>query len=385
MAVDTSETTETVPPPIEDTSPAVVKEEPQNTEKPSESPTNEVIKEPFENRGIELIHDEETLNNMTKEELMDVYKNSITYINSVETKLANFEAEILSLKNTADYQKQRDPSYREKVLLRKLAMKEQEIQEFASQISELKASQITSLTTLKSSLLDPAVNIIIQKLKNELSATKASLEETQNELNAWKFTPDSNTGKRLMAKCRLLHQENEELGKMISSGRVAKLEGELALQKSFSEEVKKSQYELDELLQDLDEDVEGMQGTIYYLQQELKKSKEKIADLNSKNIELKNLLNGNVSENDTEKKSKTEQSFNQEDESSNDSACLILKVNPEEEYDTMLNIDEIKQESESDYKNKRNADDVKTVPLKKQKRMNLSPEYQEKVKKEPDE
>ncbi|XP_065220668.1 pre-mRNA-splicing regulator WTAP isoform X2 [Planococcus citri] len=346
MAVDTSETTETVPPPIEDTSPAVVKEEPQNTEKPSESPTNEVIKEPFENRGIELIHDEETLNNMTKEELMDVYKNSITYINSVETKLANFEAEILSLKNTADYQKQRDPSYREKVLLRKLAMKEQEIQEFASQISELKASQITSLTTLKSSLLDPAVNIIIQKLKNELSATKASLEETQNELNAWKFTPDSNTGKRLMAKCRLLHQENEELGKMISSGRVAKLEGELALQKSFSEEVKKSQYELDELLQDLDEDVE---------------------------------------ENDTEKKSKTEQSFNQEDESSNDSACLILKVNPEEEYDTMLNIDEIKQESESDYKNKRNADDVKTVPLKKQKRMNLSPEYQEKVKKEPDE
>lgn len=44
-----------------------------------------------------------------------------------------------------------------------------------------------------------------------------------------------------MAKCRLLHQENEELGKMISSGRVAKLEGELALQKSFSEEVKKSQ------------------------------------------------------------------------------------------------------------------------------------------------
>jgi pre-mRNA-splicing regulator WTAP len=44
-----------------------------------------------------------------------------------------------------------------------------------------------------------------------------------------------------MAKCRLLYQENEELGKVISSGRIAKLEGELALQKSFSDEVKKSQ------------------------------------------------------------------------------------------------------------------------------------------------
>ena len=44
-----------------------------------------------------------------------------------------------------------------------------------------------------------------------------------------------------MAKCRLLYQENEELGRMINSGRLAKLEGDLALQKSFSEEVKKSQ------------------------------------------------------------------------------------------------------------------------------------------------
>lgn len=44
-----------------------------------------------------------------------------------------------------------------------------------------------------------------------------------------------------MAKCRLLYQENEELGKVVSSGRVAKLENELALQKNFGEEVKKSQ------------------------------------------------------------------------------------------------------------------------------------------------
>lgn len=94
---------------------------------------------------------------------------------------------------------------------------------------------------MRSALLDPAVNILLQKLKVELQTTRARLEDTQNELSAWKFTPDSNTGKRLMAKCRLLYQENEELGKMTSSGRLAKLEGDLALQKSFSEEVKKSQ------------------------------------------------------------------------------------------------------------------------------------------------
>lgn len=130
----------------------------------------------------------------------------------------------------------------------------------------MKATQAPSAAALKSVLLDPAVNILIQKLRQELKTTKGKLEDTQNELSAWKFTPDrfekricmykrryaqfsllivyfaySNTGKRLMAKCRLLYQENEELGRMIASGRIAKLEGELALQKKFSEEVKKSQ------------------------------------------------------------------------------------------------------------------------------------------------
>lgn len=132
----------------------------------------------------------------------------------------------------------------------------------------MKATHAPSAAALRSTLLDPAVNILIQKLRQELVTTKAKLEDTQNELSAWKFTPDrynckhyfvviseisnfdnlyvrflifSNTGKRLMAKCRLLYQENEELGRMISSGRIAKLEGELALQKSYSEEVKKSQ------------------------------------------------------------------------------------------------------------------------------------------------
>lgn len=28
------------------------------------------------------------------------------------------------------------------------------------------------------------------------------MQETQEELSAWKFTPDSVTGKRLMSKCR---------------------------------------------------------------------------------------------------------------------------------------------------------------------------------------
>lgn len=44
-----------------------------------------------------------------------------------------------------------------------------------------------------------------------------------------------------MARCRSLLKENEELGKQISQGRIAKLEGEIALQKKLVEEMKVAQ------------------------------------------------------------------------------------------------------------------------------------------------
>jgi pre-mRNA-splicing regulator WTAP len=115
------------------------------------------------------------------------------------------------------------------------------MQDYVIQISELKAAQTPGPTQLRNALLDPAVNILIQKLKAELMSTRTRLEDTKKELEALKFTPDSTTGKRLMAKCRQLYQENEDLGRMTSNGRLAKLESDLALQKSYSEFVKKSQ------------------------------------------------------------------------------------------------------------------------------------------------
>lgn len=44
-----------------------------------------------------------------------------------------------------------------------------------------------------------------------------------------------------MAKCRNLLKENEELGKQISQGRIAKLEGEIVLEKKLVEEMKEAQ------------------------------------------------------------------------------------------------------------------------------------------------
>ncbi|MRC57051.1 hypothetical protein GH877_30895, partial [Bacillus thuringiensis] len=74
-----------------------------------------------------------------------------------------------------------------------------------------------SAAKLRSMMLDPAVNLMFERMKKEVESCKEKLEQAQNDLAAWKFTPDSQTGKRLMAKCRMLLTENEELGKVISS------------------------------------------------------------------------------------------------------------------------------------------------------------------------
>ncbi|XP_055529552.1 pre-mRNA-splicing regulator female-lethal(2)D [Wyeomyia smithii] len=213
---------------------------------------------------------------------------------SLEYHCRMLEEELQTIKDSEAKLKQQyaESQRRERILARRLAVKEQEMQDFASQIAELKTAQAPGQAALRSALLDPAVNILFQKLKNELQQTKAKLEETQNELSAWKFTPDSNTGKRLMAKCRLLYQENEELGKMTSNGRLAKLEHELGLQKKYNEEVKKSQLELDDFLQEMDEDVEGMQSTIVFLQQELKNTKEEKEVLEKEVLQLRSYVNG---------------------------------------------------------------------------------------------
>jgi len=221
---------------------------------------------------------------LEKSEFLTLWEDQERYIDHLETKLngagcGEFDSSEADKKMNPD---QEDVSKREHLLVCRLAIKEQELQELSNQVAELKAAQAPSMSALRNALLDPAVNIIIQNLKKELEATKKKMQETQEELSAWKFTPDSVTGKRLMSKCRQLLQENEDLGKMISSGRLAKLESELAMQKALCEEMKKNQVEMDDFVQELDEDVEGMQSTIYFLQQQLKEAKDTIANLEAK-------------------------------------------------------------------------------------------------------
>ncbi|KAM3603240.1 uncharacterized protein V6R79_019134 [Siganus canaliculatus] len=223
---------------------------------------------------------ESDMKTLTREELCARWKQHETYVQVLEAKYADLcSNDVPGLKESEEKlkQQQQESARRENILVMRLATKEQEMQECTTQIQYLKQVQQPSAAQLRSSMVDPAINLFFLKMKAELEQTKDKLEQAQNELSAWKFTPDSQTGKKLMAKCRMLIQENQELGRQLSQGRIAQLEAELALQKKYSEELKSSQDELNDFIIQLDEEVEGMQSTILVLQQQLKDSRQQLS------------------------------------------------------------------------------------------------------------
>lgn len=57
-------------------------------------------------------------------------------------------------------------------------------------------------------------------VQNLVDEKEKKIKELQDNVAAVNFTPSSKLGKMLMAKCRTLQEENEEIGAMASEGKV---------------------------------------------------------------------------------------------------------------------------------------------------------------------
>ncbi|XP_036295926.1 pre-mRNA-splicing regulator WTAP-like [Pipistrellus kuhlii] len=213
---------------------------------------------------------------MARDELILRWKQYEAYVQALEDKYTELNSNITGLRESGEKlrQQQQASAYRKDILVMRLATNEQEIEEYYAQIQHL---QQPGAGQLASALADPAINFFFLKMKDELENTKTKLGETQDELSAWKFTPASQTGKDLMARCRMLIQENQKLGRQVNQELIAQLEAELALQKKYSEELKSSSDELSDFIVQLEEEVEDMQSTILVLQQQLKETHQQLA------------------------------------------------------------------------------------------------------------
>lgn len=61
---------------------------------------------------------------------------------------------------------------------------------FQNRIQAMREELIPSDSRLNSTLLDPALNLMFEKMKSEVASSKERVEQMQNELAAWKFTTD---------------------------------------------------------------------------------------------------------------------------------------------------------------------------------------------------
>ncbi|XP_029389043.1 pre-mRNA-splicing regulator WTAP [Mus pahari] len=202
---------------------------------------------------------------MARDELILRWKQYEAYVQALEGKYTDLNSnDVTGLRESEEKlkQQQQESARRENILVMRLATKEQEMQECTTQIQYLKQVQQPSVAQLRSTMVDPAINLFKELCLHFVMMGSFLC---------------SQTGKKLMAKCRMLIQENQELGRQLSQGRIAQLEAELALQKKYSEELKSSQDELNDFIIQLDEEVEGMQSTILVLQQQLKETRQQLA------------------------------------------------------------------------------------------------------------
>ena len=155
-----------------------------------------------------------------------------------------------------------------------------------------------NVVQLKQLMLDPALNREFVRLRTELEASKMELRAAKVELAASTFSPESELGKKLVAKCRALADENEEMAKGIvkgnlnyctisifncsplhiatdlSEGRVHQLETQLAMAREYASEMRAQTLELEEHCTVMDEELEELQMEAFALRKE-------VADLKS--------------------------------------------------------------------------------------------------------
>ncbi|GFP90745.1 fkbp12-interacting protein of 37 kDa [Phtheirospermum japonicum] len=100
------------------------------------------------------------------------------------------------------------------------AKREQEIAELKNALRDLRAQLKPPSIQARRLLLDPAIHEEFTRLKNLVEEKDKKVKELQDNIAAVSFTPQSKMGKMLMAKCRTLQEENEEIGNQANEGKV---------------------------------------------------------------------------------------------------------------------------------------------------------------------
>jgi len=183
---------------------------------------------------------------------------------SVVSYLSNLKSSEESLKEQLEKAKKREAAF-----IVTFAKREQEIAELKSAVRDLKTQLRPPSMQTRRLLLDPAIHEEFTRLKNLVEEKEKKIKELQDNVAAVNFTPSSKLGKMLMAKCRTLQEENEEIGAMASEGKIHELGMKIAVLKSQNNELRNQFDVLYKHMDGVTNDVERSNELVSILQEEL--------------------------------------------------------------------------------------------------------------------
>ncbi|XP_058102928.1 FKBP12-interacting protein of 37 kDa [Magnolia sinica] len=175
------------------------------------------------------------------------------------------------------------------------AKKDQENAELKSAIRDLKTQLKPPSMQGRRLLLDPAIHEEFTRLKNLIEEKDKKVKELQDNVAAVSFTTQSKMGKMLMAKCRTLQEENEEVGQLHSEGKIHELTMKLALQKSQNAELRGQFEGFYKYMDELTNDVEKSNELVLILQQKLEERDLEIKRLREERSQKEPTPEGNDS------------------------------------------------------------------------------------------
>ncbi|KAJ4840179.1 FKBP12-interacting protein of 37 kDa [Turnera subulata] len=170
------------------------------------------------------------------------------------------------------------------------AKREQEIAELKSAVRDLKAQLKPPSMQARRLLLDPAIHGEFTRLKKLVEEKDKMVKELQDNIAAVNFTPQSKMGKMLMAKCRTLQEENEEIGSQASEGKMHELAMKLALQKSQNAELRNQFEGLYKHMESLTNDVEKSNELVLILQETMAEKDRELEKLKNEMQQQKPLV-----------------------------------------------------------------------------------------------
>lgn len=127
-----------------------------------------------------------------------------------------------------------------------------------------------SILQVKQLLLDPAINREFQRLKSEVEDSHKEVRRVQEELEVVTFTQESKAGRQLMAKCRALQEENEEMGRELSDSRAQQLQTQLDVAKELTVQMKKCLVDIQDHSRLVDEENEELQTQMFMLKRKIR-------------------------------------------------------------------------------------------------------------------